>query len=182
MLSRVKWFTWLMPVVVSLAPVQAEDPPAAPVWSVSGGVVGSVADPEFGTQIEGSGIFLAAQLMLRSGVLFQFSSSASSDEESGPVEFRLLRAGFTAGYMFRRHAIVRPFVHGGLSSVAVEEEVAGLEILDDSSQAMTIGVGLLAGKNHHNFYLDLTTDVGHEIANSQEFDLTEAHVGYAYRF
>ena len=127
-------------------------------------------------------------LIPSSGFLVQFSLSHTVDAESGPVNDELLRAGFTAGYMFRRNSTVRPFVHGGLSFIGVEEDVGGLDVIDDDSQTITIGAGLVAGFGHHNFFLDVVSDLGHEVDDAlgvgieSEFDLTEAHIGYAYRF
>jgi len=126
-------------------------------------------------------------MMLNNGVLGQLSLSATEDTESGPVTDELARVGITAGYMFLRNSAVRPFVVGGLSFISLRESVGGVDLINDDSQAIVIGAGLVAGTGHHNFFLDFVTDLGHEVEDAVfgvevEFNLNEAHLGYVYRF
>ena len=157
-------------------------------WSIGGGIVGSVAEPEFSEDINGQGAFVSGQMMLNNGVLGQFSLSATEDTESGPTTAELARVGVTTGYMFRRNSAVRPFVVGGLSFIGLRESVGGVDLINDNSQALVVGAGLLAGTGHHNFFLDFATDLGHEVEDAvgagleADFTLNEAHMGYAYRF
>ena len=155
-------------------------------YAVGGGALRGSADASGGGDVDSEGLFVTFNGQMENGLIFRISIS-DSDESGGGVSDDLMRTDFSAGWMFRRDATVRPFVHGGLSRVSLEETVLGVTVLDGSSTVITLGGGLEAGTGHHNFYFDFNLDPGHEVdftaaPGSADFDLNEIHAGYLYRF
>jgi len=166
-------------------------------FGVGGGLVRNDADIEGGGDIEGEGAYGIFQARFSNDLLFQISVSGSSDDSdvfdpnSGFIleeEDKLIRTEIAVGYMFLGKSVFRPFIHGGVSLASVTTEIEGVEVIDDSSTAMSAGGGFEIGSgDHHSFFLDLSFDVGHELdlqfgLGSVDFDLSELHLGYLYRF
>ncbi len=184
-------------LAVSATPVSA----TANQFGIGGGYVDNEADVDDAGEVDGDGFFGVFRSVSDNGFLVLASLSITDADETdivdigfGPmsikVETDFMRLGIGVGYMFRKDETVRPFLHGGLGWVQVEEDFNGIEDIDDNSIGFSVGVGLEAGKGHHAFYSDLVLDFGHEVEieilgtsfGDSEFDLRELHLGYIYTY
>jgi opacity protein-like surface antigen len=135
------------------------------------------------------------------GVLFRVSVSISRDDHGALKDFdpntgwdfelddHLKRRDLSAGYIFRRNARFKPFLHGGVSYVALTRKAdnGSVTLIDDFSTSPTFGVGFEVSEARIGMYLDINIDFGHEvdfdaIPGSEKFDLREYVIGWIVRF
>lgn len=173
-------------------------------YSIGGGIAAGRAEVDDGAEIDSTGAYAAFRVNARHGAILLFSVSATSGDETSSastgattvnsqVDDSFLRIGVGAGYMFRRESVFRLFFHGGFSYLDVQEEIDGVDSVDDSSFALSLGGGVEVGKGHHAFYLnagfDYDHDVQYTVANTagnlserSSFNLLELQIGYIYNF
>lgn len=173
-------------------------------YSVGGGIVAGGIEVDNGAEIDSTGAYAAFRINARHGAILLFSVSATSGDEtasssigtttvSSQVDDSFLRVGVGAGYMFRRDSVFRLFLHGGFSYLDAQEEIDGVDSVDDSTFALSLGGGVEVGKGHHAFYLnagfDYDHDVEYAVANTagnlserSSFNMLELQVGYIYNF
>ena len=177
------------------APVRAQSDVTI---EVGGGFARASSDLEGGNDTDLDGVFGIFGARMPNGVVFRASASITKRDESqtadvgfGPQVFKLTdqirRLALSLGFIFRRAATFRPFVHGGVAYVYVDEDVNDFQVVDDSSTALSVGGGFEAGIRRHAFYFDVSLERGHEVdanfgLSGSKFDHQEIDVGYLYRF
>lgn len=172
--------------------------------SIGGGVLAGRVEVDNGAEIDTSGGFVTYRMTARRGALLMFTLSATSGDDttganlgtttvSAKVEDDFLRVGMTAGYMFFQDKTFRLFLHGGFAYLGSKEQINGVDSVDDSSFAASVGGGIEVGKGHHAIYLNVGFDYQHDVAyivpfsignanGRSEFNLLELQVGYVYNF
>lgn len=166
----------------------ADDRVAIGFGYVHNQVVGEKSD-----DLDGNGLFGVIRLVSDRGFRFNATLSFTNTDDTAQgvtTKGEFLRFSATVGPMFRREMAVRPFLHFGIAYVVVDEASSGIQGVQDSSLALSGGVGLEVGEGPHGFYANLSFDFGHKVdvslpgvlSGESKFDLRELHLGYLYRF
>ncbi len=173
-------------------------------YSLGGGIAASGVEVDDGAEIDGTGAFGTFRINARNGTFLFFSLSFTEEDETATVDIgttprnvevedTFLRLGIGAGYMFRRNSLFRLFLHGGFAFLDVQEEIDGVDSVDDSSFALSLGGGIEVGRGHHALYVNAGFDYNHDVefdttltagnvGGRSDFDLLEVQVGYIYNF
>jgi hypothetical protein len=173
-------------------------------YSLGGGIAVSSVEVDEGAELDGTGAFGTFRINARNGSFLFFSLSATDGDETATVDIgtttqnvkiedSFLRLGIGAGYMFRRDSLFRLFLHGGFAYLEAQEEIDGVDSVDDTSFALSFGGGIEVGKGHHALYVNVGFDYNHDVeyftnlavgnvAGRSDFNLLEAQVGYIYNF
>ena len=165
----------LLVMVVATWPALAGD--AKFRFGLGGGYVQAEVDFDAGAlDLEPDGLFVVWRGVEDGGATFALTLSKTKDDSPAP-EF--LRLGTTLGVTFNPGSRARVFVTWGFGFLKIED-------LDDNSVALTFGIGIVAGRDRHNFYAKYEQDFGHDVdvapTVNVEFDYREIRVGYLHRF
>lgn len=166
------------------------------------GYARTVLDFEDSGENRSDGLFVALDWEWEAGVLVRFSLSRSEDkaitfgdlDSDGqldavgiPFETTVTRVDAVAGYRWNQDGTARPHIYGGLSQLNIQEDVNGVETIDDDSNSLVVGFGLIVGSEHHWFTFDFVNDIEHEAdfklgSGDFTFDYRELRVGWMYRW
>jgi len=157
-----------------------------------------------GTGFNPRGFFVTAGWLAPSGMMIRLDSTFSQAQTGGIANFGpglepvqdesdFRRVAISVGFMFNRRGLVRPIVHGGVARLRLTDKFTGAfsgiseTIIDSNDTVLNLGAGVEIGQDHHNLLLDVTFDPSYRVPSpffggDVEFDLTEAHVAYIYRF
>jgi len=171
---------------------------------IGGGVIFQDLESDSGgTGFDPKGFFATFGWLAENGLLIRVDGGITEDEtlavgdigfgsEAILDEVKITRLTVNLGYLFNRAGLVRPFLHGGLALLNVEDDFTGaasgakVTVIDDQDSGLTLGAGLEIGQNNHLFLVDLSLDQDREVTSEfgpeVDFDLTDLHIGYAYRF
>jgi hypothetical protein len=173
-------------------------------YSIGVGAAAFNSEVDGGAELDGNGGFVAFRVNARARSFLLVTLSLTQGDDTANVdtgtsivgvgvEDKFTRLGITAGYTFRKDSMFRFFVHGGFAYLGVEEEVAGVSSVDDSSIALCAGGGVEVGKGHHAFFSSAGFDYEHEVdyalavgtgsvGGRSTFNMLEVQVGYVYSF
>jgi hypothetical protein len=173
-------------------------------YSVGGGIAVSRTEVDQGAEMDGTGGFATFRFNARHGAILLFTVSATEGDDTAgadigtttvdaKVEDSFLRAGLSAGFMFRRDSVLRVFLHAGFSYLDVQEKIDGVDSVDDSSFALTVGGGIEVGRGRHAGYLNVGYDYDHDVdyvvplttgnvGGRSGFNMLELQIGYIYNF
>jgi opacity protein-like surface antigen len=186
---------------VSLSGILAQGAPEPRARvDVGGGAVFIQGETSSSTPFNmGPGVTLG--VLFKNGVLLRFDLGRikSKDAQVGDFGFgldtvqsreTLTHLDATAGYLWNRAGMVRPYLRGGLAWSFLDEKVDSAlfgELVSgqDYDQVFTYGGGVEIGEKSHilSFDFQKTTNANLEISGlTPEFDLTIVRVDYRYRF
>lgn len=149
-----------------------------------------------GDKDHGDGFFGFLGGYVDNGVFFRFLASTTdidgtvlADLGMGPVavevDDEVARAELTVGFLFRRDARFRPYIHGGISYLLLDETFMGFKVVEDSSTVLCVGGGAEIGSDRHALLIDFSLEQDHEVdftvGGSGEFDVRAIHIGYLFR-
>ena len=186
-------------IFVCAAYGQEKTEPRARV-DVGGGVVFIQGDSGGGTPFNmGAGVTLG--VLFKNGVLLRFNLGQIKTKNTTVGDFgigldtiqsreTLTELDATAGYLWNRAGMVRPYLRGGVSWNFLDEQVDSALVGDvisgsDYDQVFTYGGGVEIGEKAHilSFDFQKTTNVNMEIGVlAPDFNSTVLRIDYRYRF
>ena len=172
-------------------------------FDIGGGVVQQDIETT-GIGFDPVGFFATAGWTRDNGFLVRLNISRTEDEGLAVIDFGfgleptldegdINRLAVVVGFLFNRGGLVRPFIHGGIARIDVEESLFGtlsgssVRAIDDDDSVLTIGGGIEIGQDNHIFLFDVSVDEGYDLdfvvaGFTADFDVTEIRIGYVYRF
>ena len=193
---------WRAPIVVAILMMAASAAPASAYTkfhsSLAFGLTRDRIDVEDGDSFDANGLFGMYRGYFDNGILCRFSISETHRRTTGTTDFgfgplsgtvsdHFLRMEVSAGYLFRRKDVIRPFVHAGFARMSVEDVLAKVQLVRDDAMAPTYGAGVEVGKWHHAVYLDVNFDRRYKVdANFNlgaiRYTAREIQLGYLFSF
>jgi len=156
-----------------------------------------------GTGVYPHGYALTVGWLLPNGAIIRLDGSVTQSHSLGLANFgpgfentvdeaRLRRLAVSLGFLFNRRGLVRPVLHAGVARLVLWDRNKGLlsgnSFVGTSSNdtVLDLGAGVEVGQDHHNLLLDVTFDPNYKVSNAfgvdVEFDLTETHIAYVYKY
>lgn len=150
------------------------------------------------------GYVLTLGWLLPNGAIIRLDGSYAQSHASGGIvnfglgfesaleESRLRRLAVSVGYLFNRRGFVHPILHAGVARLALWDrttgQFSGNSVVDVSGNdtVLNLGGGVEIGADNHNLLFDVTFDPKYKVPTTlgvdAEFDLTETHIAYVYRY